>query len=121
MSIFEKDKGSIGELLGTTICMLALLSLILVFFRNMEQIQCKASASQIARKYMLQMECVGCLEETTEQSMIAELEKLGLSSISTEGTSKVKAPYGADITLHFEGYLQGGIRLEETRMSTAKN
>lgn len=117
----KKEKGNIGDLLGTGFCILAMLTVMMFFLKEMEMIQVKAQAGQVSRKYMLRMESDGYLKPDKEAALRQDLQQLGILGVTLDGTTRVQVSYGEVITLHFTGNLTGGQRIEESRVSTAKN
>lgn len=117
----KKEAGNIGDLIGAGLCMIAMLILMMSCFSHMALLQKKVYLGQTARKYMLQMETVGFLESRKEEELTSELEELGISEISLEGTTIDPVSYGEEITLRIRGKLEGGIDVYETKTSTAKN
>lgn len=117
----KREQGSIGDLLGAGLCILAMLTIMMSFLNNMELIQKKAQTAQIARKYMLRMETCGYLEPEKEHDLTKELEQLGITNLSLEGTTKQAVTYGDIITLKIVGKLKGGYDIVEEKVSTAKN
>lgn len=117
----KKQSGNIGDLLGTGLCMLAMLTLMMSCFAHMAILQKKVSMGQIARKYMLRMETVGYLEGQKETELRKELADLGITELSLEGTTTEPVSYGEVITLSIKGKLEDKMDVYETKTSTAKN
>lgn len=117
----KKERGNIGEMLSAMVCILAMLSILMCFFGSMEILQTKARVSQLARQYALRMECSGYLEKEREEALKRELEELGVSEISLDGTTLSPVGYGERITLNIKGRIGNGYEIRETRVSTAKS
>lgn len=115
------DYGNIGDLLSTGLCILAMTAVMLSYIKYTELIHKKSMVGQVARKYILRMETTGYLMSTDSDEMKLELEKLGVTQIDLAGTTRQNVGYGAPITLHISGKLEGEYFIEEVRVSTAKN
>lgn len=116
----KKEKGSMGDMLAACICMLAMTVLMLSYMGSVGVVFQKAAVSQLARKYILRMETVGELTAADRTVLLQELESLGATEITLEGTSG-KAAYGEPIELRIRGKLKDTYEFEEKRVSTAKN
>lgn len=116
----KKEKGSMGDMLAACICMLAMTVLMLSYMGSVGLVFQKAAVSQLARKYILRMETVGELTAADRTVLLQELESLGATEITLEGTSG-KAAYGEPIELRIRGKLKDAYEFEEKRVSTAKN
>lgn len=109
-----------GDMLAACICMLAMTVLMLSYMGSVGLVFQKAAVSQLARKYILRMETVGELTAADRTVLLQELESLGATEITLEGTSG-KAAYGEPIELRIRGKLKDAYEFEEKRVSTAKN
>lgn len=117
----RKQKGNIGDLLVTGICILAMTVVMLSYLENVSLLHQKAAVSQLARKYILRMETVGYLLPDDQTALWQELDTMGVTEISLEGTTMHTTAYGMPITLCICGKLEGIYVFEEKRVSTAKN
>ena len=117
----RKENGTVGKLLSATLCMLAIAVLLTNYMDCIRMIQQKMQVSQIARKYILQMETTGGLDAETEALLRNELEAVGVSELQIEGTSMGQVTYGGEITLQLRGELEDGYGFTEKRVSTAKH
>ena len=63
----------------------------------------KSKIDRVGRDYMMLMESKGYLSSTDEQETIKDLKKIGVTNISTVGTTKAKVGYGKDIKLKVSG------------------
>ena len=117
----NRGKGNIGDLLTTGLCVLAMLAVMMACFDSMELLNRKAEVSQLARKYILRMETVGCLLQEDLTVLTMELEALGVTDINYEGTTVNAVSYGHPIALEIRGKLKGEYAFAEKRVSTAKN
>ena len=117
----KKQKGNIADIMSTGICILAMSALLLFYLQSMGTIQQKQEVSQLARKYILKMETVGCLTAADKIRLDRELTDIGIGQIRLDGTTVNKVGYGEPITLCIHGTLKGGFLFEEKKVSTAKN
>jgi len=116
----KREKGNIGDMLASCICMLAMTTLLLAYMGNVGLIFQKAAVGQLARKYILRMETVGELTAADRTALLQELEDLGATEITLDGTSG-RVSYGKPIELMIRGKLEGNYEFEEKRVSTSKN
>lgn len=117
----KKQKGNVMDILSTCICILAMSSLLLFYLQSYGIIQQKQEVSQLARKYILRMETVGCLTPEDKVKLDRELTDIGINNISFGSTTVNRVGYGEPITLFIRGTLKGGFVFEERKVSTAKN
>lgn len=117
----RREKGSIGDIMTTGLCMLAMTVMMLAYIDNAQLIYRKSEINQIARKYILRMETEGWLTEADRVSLIQELEALGVTEPDLSGTTVNQVSYGEPIVLLLRGRLEGKYEFEEKRVSTAKN
>lgn len=117
----KREKGNVGDIMIACFCMLAMTVVMLSYMDNIQLIQLKTEVSQLARKYILEMETVGYLTEQSQRLLTEKLELLGVTDIDYEGTTDVAVGYGEPITLMLQGKLEGKYGFTEQRVSTAKN
>lgn len=117
----RRERGNVGEIMITGFCMLAMMVVMLSYMDNVQLIQQKAAVSQLARKYILEMETVGYLTSQSKRVLTEELQQLGVADIDYEGTTDTAVGYGEPITLILQGKLEGKYVFKEQRVSTAKN
>lgn len=117
----RKESGTVGDLMAVTLCMLAMTVLLTNYMDCVRLIQQKMQVSQIARKYILQMETTGILDEETELLLREELEEVGVTELRLDGTTMGQATYGEEIVLQIWGELENGYGFTEKRVSTAKH
>lgn len=117
----KKSKGNVGDIMITGFCLLAMTVLMLSFTDNVRLIQEKTEVSQLARKYILRMETVGYLTPADKTALTGELQALGVTEITYEGTTVSEVGYGDSITLQIQGKLREQYDFSEKRVSTAKN
>lgn len=117
----KKQQGSVGDILTTAVCILAMSIVLFAFLDCVELIQQKLEVGQLARKYILKMETVGCLTASEKIKLDGELMEMGVTEIDLSGTTLNMAGYGEAITLRIQGKLRGEYEFEETRVSTAKH
>ena len=117
----KKEKGNIGDLMITGICILAMTVVMLAYLESVSLIHQKTEVGQLARKYILRMETVGYLTASDRTGLCQELELVGVTGIQLEGTTLNEVNYGEPISLFIKGQLEGKYDFEEKRVSTAKN
>lgn len=117
----KKDKGSIGELMTSGLCILAMTFVMITYMDYVGMVEDKMEVGQLARKYILRMETVGGLEQEDKENLMLELSALGVTEVDFAGTTMGEAGYGEVIELHIHGKLKGEYEFEEYRCSTAKN
>ncbi len=119
--ILQKREGNVGNILTAGLCILAMTAAVTAYLNCMELIQQKTEAGQIARKYILRMETVGCLTGTDQTLLSKELTDMGVTDIDLMGTTMGEVGFGEPVTLNIRGKLKGEYLFEEHRVSTAKN
>ncbi len=117
----KREKGNVGELITSGICLLAMTVVMLVYIENAGLIQQKTQVSQIARKYILRMETVGMLSNADRAALCGELEAAGAEKLKFDGTTLSQVNYGEEIVLRIQGELSNGYAFTEKRVSTAKH
>lgn len=117
----RKQKGNIGELMITGICILAMTVVMLSYMDHVSLLQEKAEVVQLARKYILKMETEGYLSTGELALLTDELQDVGITEISCAGTTMSRVTYGEPIILQIQGKLRGEYAFVEKRVSTAKN
>ena len=116
----RKESGTVGDLMAVALCMLAMTVLLTNYMDCVQVIQQKIQISQIARKYILQMETTGSLDEEMNRRMCEELESVGVTELRLSGTTVGQAVYGEEIVLQIQGELSNGYVFTEKKVSTAK-
>lgn len=116
-----KDRGNVADIMVTGIFILAMAVVMLSFLENIKMIQQKSDVDQIARRYILRMESTGGLTGEDRILLTEELDRMGITQISLEGTTPAEAGYGTAIVLQIYGFLEGRYEFYETRVSTAKH
>ena len=106
--------------MAACLCMLAMTVLMLAYMDNVSLIFQKAAIGQLARKYILRMETGGELTEADRTTLLQELDSLGATEVTLEGTSG-QTGYGEPVELRIRGKLEDEYEFEERRVSTAKN
>ena len=117
----KRNKGNMGNLLGTMICVLAMTVLVLQYMEQVRLIQRKWEMIQISREYILRMETRGYLTGEDARELVAELEQAEVTGISLEGTTRNPVDYGEPIFLKVKGVIGDEYQVEEMRSSTAKH
>ena len=116
-----KEKGNIGNLAATGICILAMAALMFNFMDHVSLIMQKMEVNQIARKYILRMEIAGMLDDEDRAELCVELAAAGVTDLRLDGTTFVQAGYGEPIVLQLQGILKEDYAFTEKRVSTAKH
>lgn len=119
--MLKKQKGNVTDILSTCICILAMSALLMFYLQSYGVIMQKQEVSQLARKYILRMETVGCLTAEDKVKLDMELTEIGIENISFGSTTVNRVGYGEPIMLFISGTLEGGFAFEERKVSTAKN
>lgn len=114
-----RDRGSFCDFLIQCMMFLFICVIIVACFDYLDIVSTKQSCGQIARSYMLRMESTGYLTTEDLARMKAELTELGVTDISTTGTTTAPAQYGEIITLRFSCKYEG-YTINEKRISTSK-
>lgn len=134
----KKSKGNIMDLVTIGITILAMSIVVTAYLECTGLMLKKLEISQLSRQYILKMETEGYLDEQSRQSLLQELQELGMQNIDLSGTTLYSVSYGEKIMLKIKGtvstrtvgegeevwnggFLEGRTVVEETRMSTAKN
>ena len=117
----HKSRGTIGDIMLTGVCILAMLVMMVSCFESVELLNQKAAVGQLARKYILQMETQGFLSGEARAALSVELAALGVTEINYEGTTCNTVSYGEPVALVIKGKLKGEYLFVEKRVSTAKN
>ena len=115
------QRGNVGDLMLTGVCMLAMTVMMLAYMNSLELLEQKREVGQLARKYILQMETTGYLTAENSEALKTELAAVGATEISLNGTTVNPVGYGENIILQMEGRLGGEYAFSEKRTSTAKN
>ena len=115
------QRGNVGDLMLTGVCMLAMTVMMLAYMNSLELLEQKREVGQLARKYILQMETKGYLTAENSEALKTELAAVGATEISLNGTTVNPVGYGENIILQMEGRLGGEYAFSEKRTSTAKN
>ena len=115
-----KDGGSVGEFITCLICLLAMTVLMEAVMGNIGAIQKKLHISQCARKYMLIMETEGFLDDDAKDSLLMELDSLGMENVSLMESTLNPTEHGNEIVLHIRGKMDE-YEIDEKRFSVSKN
>lgn len=117
----KKSIGNVGDIVVTGLCILAMTVVMLFYMDSVQLIQMKTEVSQLARKYILRMETVGYLTAQDRVVLTNELQEIGVTDISYEGTTLNEVTYGMPIKLQIQGKLKDEYTVSEQRVSTSKN
>lgn len=136
--IWKKNRGTVVDVLSAGILILAMTILMTSYLGSMQLISRKSEVRQLARKYILRMETVGCLTDNDRTSLMQELQDLGVEDADLSGTTLSGVGYGNPVflvirgsfggveTVAENGILDTSVRMRqyvftERLMSTAKN
>lgn len=119
--IGRKEDGNIGDFLGAMLILLAMTVVMLSYMDVVGLVQDKMEINQLARRYILEMETVGCLDGAQEASLRENLERLGVTEVDLEGTTLMPAEYSEPIAIEIRGKIKGVYEFQEKRVSTSKN
>lgn len=120
------------------IYVLVLTIVMTAYLGSVQVLNTKTRISQIARKYILRMETVGCLMSDDRIALEEELHEAGAVNLDFSGTTFDSVEFGSPIYLVIRGQIigssfEGGgdilqtffkeslLGFEERKMSTAKN
>lgn len=134
----RKENGNVLDFLTVMITIFAMSLLVTLYLECTNLMIRKMEIGQISRKYILKMETEGYLTESAKKELIRELEDTGLRQIDMSGTTMHPVSYGEAICLKIKGNIQGRLaetgnemwnkgfvtalfRVEEEKVSTAKN
>ncbi len=126
------------DFLTILITIMAMSILVTAYLECTNLLMKKLEISQISRKYILKMETEGCLTETAEKELMQELQSAGMYHIELSGTTLQPVSYGDAVYLRIKGTIRGRLlengnemwkngfaagffKVEEKKMSTAKN
>ncbi len=138
MYMVGKSKGNVLDFLSIMITILAMSIMVMAYLECTDLMLKKLEIGQISRKYILKMETEGYLKESDKVSLLRELKEAGMSGIDLSGTTLQPVTYGDAIYLKIQGDIAGKVietsdemwrsgfgsavfRVEEEKMSTAKN
>lgn len=107
--------------MGTLLILLAMTVAMLSYMDVVGLVQDKMEISQLARRYILEMETVGCLDGAQEASLRENLERLDVTEVDLEGTTLTPAGYSEPIAIEIRGKIKGVYEFQEKRVSTSKN
>ena len=83
-----KADGNVLDFITGMITILAISVIVMVSFSYTELLNKKLEVSQIARRYILQMETKGYLESMSEQQLYEDLQRVGMKNIDLSGTTR---------------------------------
>lgn len=138
MCMTGKSRGNVLDFLSIMITILAMSIMVMAYLECTDLMMKKLEIGQISRKYILKMETEGYLKEPDKASLLKELKDVGMSGIDLSGTTLQPVTYGEAIYLKIQGNIAGKVigasdemwrsgfgsavfRVEEKKMSTAKN
>ena len=117
----KRNPGTAGEFMITGVCILAMAAIMMLFLQCIGLVQMKIQTGQLARRYILKMETVGCLLPEDRVMLLNELQAMEITELDLSGTTLDRVGYGNLIELKIRGKLKGRYEIVEYRTSTAKN
>ena len=100
----KKKEGKVDKYAILVISLVSIFIIVIVSIYAFSDMEKKSKEqTERGRDYMMLMESKGYLSSTDEQEMIKDLKKIGVTNISTVGTTKAKVGYGKDIKLKVSG------------------
>ena len=117
----KKEAGNVADILAAGICVLAMTVVMMAYMDCAGLIRQKTRVSQLARKYILQMETTGGLTAQDRTALCQELKQAGASGIDLTGTTMDTVPYSSPIFLEIKGILKEKYEFRDRRVSTSKS
>ncbi len=134
----RKSEGNVMDMVTIGLTILAMSIVVTAYLECTGLMLKKLEISQVSRQYILKMETEGYLSEQNRQSLLQELQTLGMQNIDLTGTTLQPVSYGETILLKIKGtvstrtinegeevwnggFWESSATVEEARMSTAKN
>lgn len=105
--MMRKNEGTIMDFVTIGIMLLVISILLVMYLNVLNLVNKKASIGQVARKYILKMETVGCLSSSDKSLLLEELKEVGLENVDLTGTTFNMVGYGNDIILCVQGTVVG--------------
>lgn len=99
----KKKEGKVDKYAILVISLVSVFIIVIVSIYAFSDMDKKSKIDRVGRNYIMLMESKGYLSSTDEQEMIKDLKKIGVTNISTVGTTKAKVGYGKDIKLKVSG------------------
>lgn len=100
---FKKKDGKVDKYATLVVSLMVIFIVIIVSVYAYSDMEKKSKIDRVGRNYIMMMESKGYLSSSDEQGLINDLKKLGVTNISTSGTTKSKVDYGASIKLKVAG------------------
>lgn len=105
--MMRKKEGAIIDFVTIGIMLLVISILLVMYLNVLNLVNKKANIGQIARKYILKMETVGCLSSSDKSLLLEELMEIGVENVDLTGTTFHMVGYGNDIILCIQGTVVG--------------
>ena len=99
---------------------LAMLTVMMSFINCADMLQTRAEVGQLARKYILVAETYGYIPEGDCETLVQELESIGVTDVDISASTLVKAEFGHTVMVCIKGKIDEKYDISETRSSTAK-
>lgn len=98
-------KPAVGNLISCMVTMLVLLAIVAFSADYFARLNTAIAKKRIERSYMLSMESEGYLSDKRKNELTNDLNALGVTDISYDGTTFIPAGYGNTVTLSVQGRL----------------
>lgn len=119
-SMKKKDKGNIGDIVIMGFFIIAMMTVMVCFIDCVGMLQTRAEVGQLARKYILIAETNGYIPEADKDTLLMELESIGITDVDISGTTLTKTDFGRTVTVCIRGNINEEYEVIEKRTSTAK-
>lgn len=116
----RKDKGNIGDIVSMGFFIIAMLTVMVCFIDCVGMLQTRSEIGQLARKYILVAETNGYIPEGDKDTLLMELESIGVTDVDISGSTLTKADFGRTVTVCIKGKINEKYEISEKRTSTAK-
>ena len=101
--ISSKHKGSLGDILGTAMCIVIMLTLLTVSIQYMKILTVRRNIEALARGYLLVLETTGELSAPHEDELSDSLRSMGFSNFTiTYNDSNVARTFGEMVSLDID-------------------
>ena len=108
----KKDSGFAEKLLPVLLSTGMVFGLILLSGQFMDVLRTREAINQTARAYLLEMETVGYLPDSSARVLEKSLEEeYGLAEVSLAGTTTLPSAYGDKIQIVIEGSLKPDLQV----------
>lgn len=116
----RKSRGNIGDIVVMGIFVIAMMTVMTGFINCVDILQKKSEISQLAREYILIAETYGYIPEGDCDSLITELESMGVTEADISESTLIKTEFGHTVIVSIKGKINDKYEITEKRTSTAK-